>query len=259
MNYGLYLSAAGAMTSMHRQDVYANNLANVNTIGFKPDQVFTRERVPARLDAGSAYADPKWMLEQLGGGQFVDPTFTNLTQGALEKTGNQLDVAIEGDGFLVVSSRPEPGPSDLRLTRDGRMTLNREGELVMSTTGLRVLDVNHEPIQLDPGASVRIDANGEISQDGQVVAQINFAQAGDPTTLRKAGDNLLRFRDDSAAGLIPAEGRIVQGHIESSAVDPIMAMNAMIGASKSVGSNATMMQYHDNIMGQAVNTFGRVG
>lgn len=259
MNYGMYLSAAGAMTSMHRQDVHANNLANVNTIGFKPDQVFTRERLPARLDAPSAYSDPKWMLEQLGGGQFVEPTYTSFNQGALEKTGNQLDLAIQGDGFLVVAPGTEPGPNDLRLTRDGRMTLNQNGELVMATSGLRILDVNNEPIRLDPGGEVRIDANGEISQGGAVVAQIRFSQSADPALLRKAGDNLLRFRDGANPDLIPADGKMVQGHIETSAVDPIMAMNAMIGASKSVGSNATMLQYHDHIMGQAVNTLARVG
>jgi flagellar basal body rod protein FlgG len=69
----------------------------------------------------------------------------------------------------------------------------------------------------------------------------------------------MRFRDDVQVNLVPATGKARQGYTESSAVDPILTMNAMIGASKAVASNAMMLQYHDHIMGQAVNTFGRVG
>jgi flagellar basal body rod protein FlgG len=88
---------------------------------------------------------------------------------------------------------------------------------------------------------------------------LQIAAASDPTLLRKAGHNLMRFRDGCAGQPHPATGQARQGYTESSAVDPILTMNAMIGASKAVASNAMMLQYHDHIMGQAVNTFGRVG
>lgn len=259
MNYGLYLSAAGALTSLHRQDVYANNLANVNTVGFKPDIAITRDRLPARLEAGAPMADPQWMLEQLGGGNFVEPTRIDLKQGALQSTGNALDLAITGDGFFVVSTGKGTGPEQLRFTRDGRFTLNAQGELVMASTGMKVLDVNDQPIRLDPTLDVQIDSNGEISQNGEVVARLQVASPTDPSLLRKAGDNLLRFAEGASPTRTPALGQLHQGYVEGSAVDPILAMNAMISASKSLQSNATLMQYHDHIMGQAINTFGRVG
>lgn len=257
MNYGMYLSAAGAMTAMHKQDVHANNLANVNTVAFKPDSVFTKHRLPERLEQPSLAADPHKLLEQLGGGQFVDPTFTSRAQGQLAQTERPLDVAIDGDGFFVVS-KGGVGQDALRLTRDGQFTLNESGELVMASTGHRVLDVNNEPIQLDSATSVVINENGEIAQNGETVAQLQIAAPSDPALLDKAGHNLMRFRNDAEVSLVPADGKARQGHTESSAVDPILAMNAMIGASKSVASNAQMLQYHDHIMGQAVNTFGRV-
>jgi flagellar basal-body rod protein FlgF len=256
MNHGLYLSAAGAMTAMHKQDVHANNLANVNTVGFKPDSVFTRHRLPERIEQPHLNADPHKLLEQLGGGQFLDPTFTSTAQGALAGTDRPLDVAIKGEGFFVVSGGRNP--NDIRLTRDGQFTLNESRELVMASTGLRVLDASNQPIRLDPAATITIDEHGEICQNGQVVARLQIAAATDPTLLRKAGHNLMRFRDGAAASLTPATGKVRQGYTEGSAVDPILTMNAMIGASKAVASNATMLQYHDHIMGQAVNTLGRV-
>jgi flagellar hook-basal body protein len=151
MNYGLYVSAAGALTSLHRQDVVANNLANLNTVGFKPDSVFTKTRLPERLESGQSFADPQYLLEQLGGGQHLHPTFISFRQGDLAETHNDLDVAIMGEGFFAVQAGS--GPDSIRLTRDGRFTLNTDGELVMSTSGMRVLDVNDEPIRLNRNAS----------------------------------------------------------------------------------------------------------
>lgn len=249
MNYGLYLSAAGALSSMHQQDVYANNLANVNTVGFKPDMAITRQRLPARLENPALTAvGPQVLLENLGGGHHVQPTHVNLIQGALSVTNNPLDVAIRGDGFFVVESG--------LLTRDGRFTLDETGTLVMATTGKTVLDENHQPIQLDPSADTRIDTNGEVTQHGRVIARLQVVEPAAPNLLRKVGDSLLRVEGQIA--LVPAHGSVVQGHVESSAVDPILSMNDMINASKSVAYNATMMQYHDHIMDQAINTFGRV-
>jgi flagellar basal body rod protein FlgG len=258
MNYGFYLSAAGTLASMHRQDVLANNLANVNTIGFKPDEVFMRQRLPARLDRAEAVMDPDLLMEQLGGGALVEPTSIRLTQGTLVKTDAPLDVAIRGDGFLVVSTGSGRGAQHLRLTRDGRLTLDRHGELVMAATGMPVLDVNDRPIRLRSAAGVEISASGEVRQDGLAVARLQVIASPPASQLSKAGNNLLRSTASGLASRRPAPGALAQGHVESSAVDPIMGLNAMINAAKAVQANARMMQYHDHLMDQAINTFGRV-
>lgn len=260
MNYGLYLSAAGTLSSMHRLDVMANNLANVNTAGFKPDEIYTRARLPERLESQSASGllDPQYLLEQLGGGTLTEPSHLRMRQGDLAQSYNDLDLAIQGDGFFVVANGKPGSAADLRLTRDGRFTRNAAGELVMAATGLRVVDVNNQPIRLGAAGPVRIDAAGNITQNGQNVAQIQIATVTDKSTLAKEGHNLIR-ENSPRTGRTPATAAIVkQGFLESSGVDAILAMNQMINASKAVQANATMMQYHDHILGQAINTFGRV-
>ena len=257
MNYGLYLSAAGALSSMHRQNVFANNLANMSTVGFKPDVVQARQRLPERLESPGALAEPKWMLERLGGGLFGLPTRVSLAQGDLKETGNDLDLAVKGDGLFVVGDGRGFGDEHLRFTRDGRFTLNTAGELVMSISGMKVLDADGRPIRLDRDAAVQIDERGAILQNGAPVAQLRIV-APDASDLVKTGGNLLRLTDRASLPDRPAVGRVLQGSTEASAVDPILMMNAMMGAAKAAQANLKMIQYHDNILGQTFNTFARV-
>jgi flagellar basal body rod protein FlgG len=259
MNYGLYLSAAGTLASLHRQDVLANNLANINTVGFKPDTVQLRSRLPERLEAGTALADPQLLLEQLGGGQYSNPTRVSLRQGDVIETENDFDLAIQGDGFFVIHNGSR-GKDSIRFTRDGRLTLNPAGDLVLSATGMRVLDVNDQPIRLNRNAKVQINGDGQITQNNVPVAQIQVSSVADTSGFIKDGNNLLRVASAMKGGgkRLPASGMVKQGAIESSAVDPILALNSMINASKAVQANATMMQYHDNVIGQAINTMARV-
>jgi flagellar basal-body rod protein FlgG len=253
MNYGLYLAASGVLTNIHRQEVITNNLANATTTGFKPDLVYARQRLPERLESGAA-TDAKLLLEQLGGGTALMPTRLDLSQGSLTETSNDLDVAIEGEGYLVVRS----GPGDIRLTRDGRLSLNAKGELVMTATGMQVLNTADQPIRLDRSEKIGIRSNGDVVQGGRVQTAIQFAVPQEPGDIIKAGDNVFRHRSGGQIARRPAGGRMLQGHLEGSAVDPITTLKDLVAAVKSVQANITMMQYHDNIMGQAVNTLGRV-
>lgn len=256
MSYGLYLSAAGALTSMHRQNVYANNLANIRTNGFKPDAVDIRARHPERIEDPQALAEPKWMLEQLGGGVYAQPTRVSLDQGQLMKTGNNLDLALAGEGFFVVSDGPG-GPETHRLTRDGRFTVNASGDLVTAAGGLRVLDANNQPIRIDTGQTVQIDERGGLVQGGSPVAQLRIVGAPASDQIVKAGHGLLRTLDPATAP-VRFDGAVRQGYTEASAVDPILTMNSMMNAAKAAQGNLRLMQYHDQLLGRAFNTFGRV-
>jgi len=258
MNYGFYLSAAGALASMHRQDVLANNLANMNTVGFKPDRVDTRQRLPQRLQSPQDFAEPQFLLERLGGGLFAHPSRIEMKQGTIIATRNDLDLALEGDGFFVVGDDAALDDRDLRFTRDGRFTLNARAELVMAAGGLHVLDVNGRPIRLDPAAPVRIDRQGAVIQNDVAVAQLRIADAPDGDDLVKVGDNLLRFADGATTAPQPSRASVRQGFTEASAVDPIITMNAMMTAAKAAQTNLKMIQHHDHILGQTINTFARV-
>ncbi len=257
MNYGLYLSAAGAIGAMHRQNVLANNLANVRTAGFKPDEVFLRERLPARIEAPVPGAEAH-LLERLGGGVFAEPTGTRFKPGAIERTGNPLDVALTGSGFFMVRSSGAKGGEAIRYSRDGRFAINSKGELVQAASGMRILDDRQRPIRLDSAAGVRIAPDGVISQGGAAVARIGVAEVADQHQLRKQGDNL--FHDEGGAGAvrIAAEARLEVGAIEASAVDPVLELKSLIDAGRAAEANFRMIQYHDTLNDQVINRVARV-
>ena len=257
MNYGLYLAASGTLTNLHRQEVLTNNLANANTVGFKPDMVIARQRLPERLESGVGI-DPRRLLEQLGGGTSLMPTRLDLTQGPITATSNDLDVAIEGEGYLVVRTGNGTGPQDIRLTRDGRLSLSAKGELVMTATGMRVLNTADQPIRLDEAQPVVIRSNGDVVQGGRIQATLQLVAPRDPDEVVKAGHNVFRHRSGGQIARRPAGGRLLQGNVEQSAVNPITTLKDLVAAVKAVQANIKMMQYHDHIMGQAVNTLGRV-
>ena len=110
MIYGLYLSAAGVMSSSYRQDVIANNLANSETIGFKRDLPLSRARLTAAQEFRAGHgSDP--LMEGLGGGLLASPSMVDTSSGDLEDTSNPLDVAIQGSGFFAVANPGQPSQS----------------------------------------------------------------------------------------------------------------------------------------------------
>ncbi len=252
MNYGLYLSASGVLNNLHRQDVLTNNLANVETTGFKPNLVVTRQREPERLESGVP-AEPQWLLEQLGGGLLQDRSRVELRPASLKATGGPLDLAIQGDGFFVVAGAADEGAGDVRLTRDGRFSTSEEGVLVMAANGRAVLDGDDRPIHVAGSGPLDVDADGTLKRNGRTIGRLQIA-AVDPDQLVKTGDNLLRTSGPRGV----ADGAVQQGYLEDSAVDAVLTLSQLITTSRAVEANARMMQYHDFIMGQAVNTFGRV-
>jgi flagellar basal body rod protein FlgG len=255
MNYGFYLSAGGIQTAMHRMDVISNNLANVQTPAFKPDAIEVRQMLPERFEPG-AMADPQWMLEQLGGGAHIDPTRYRFSQGTLANTEREMDVAIEGDGFLMVRDGQD-GTDPTFLTRDGALALDGDGRLVMATTGLPVLDINSEVIRPDAGP-LAISTDGTITQNDDTIAQLQIVSVADPTHLRKSGHNLLMTTALSGTATTTSTATVRQGYMENSTVDPVMAMTQLLSLSRQIKANSVLLQYQDNLTGQAMNTLGRV-
>jgi flagellar basal body rod protein FlgG len=258
VNYGLYLSASGALTSMHRLDALTNNLANVNTVGFKPHSVLTRQRDPARIEDGLVFEDSNALLERLGGGVQLAPTRIGFAQGALRQTENPLDLAISGDGFLMLRGDESGDTAELLLTRDGRLSIDGRGVLVQTTSGRPVLSASSQPIRLDPAREVTIDPDGAVKQAGEQVARLRFVDVPDRQRLRKVGDGQFSMSSDASESLRPAQGLIKQGHLESSAVNEIEALMQVQAAAGDARTNLAMIEYHDRLMDRAVNRLGRV-
>src|SRR6202167_1219493 len=118
MIYGLYLSASGVLTNSYRQDVIANNIANSETVGFKKDLALLQQRPTAAQELGR-YDQTNSLLEPIGGGLLAANTVVDSSPGEIESTGNNLDVALQGKGFLAVSHNGQT-----HLTRNGQMILN---------------------------------------------------------------------------------------------------------------------------------------
>jgi flagellar basal-body rod protein FlgG len=266
MNYAYTLGASGVLTAMYRQDVAANNLANISTPGFKPDRAFTIPRQAARQEDRLAALPSNALLEKLGAGVLLAPNRAAHAQGAIEQSRNPLDLAIDGPGFLTVSASTTQSGDALRFTRDGRLTLDAKGRLVTVSGGHAVLDDSGRPITLAPGKGVEIDADGNITQSGQPVARLGFVNVPDVASLTKVGDNLYKAPPGVSASNLPAGGsgpgggggRIVQSALEASGADPIKAMMDVQDAANQVGTVVKMMQINDELMGRAINTLGKV-
>jgi len=257
MSYGYNLAASGLLTAMFRQDVAANNLANVETVGFKPDRSFTIPREAARVEDRLFDMPSNKLLERLGAGVLLGPTRTSFEQGALNRTGNPFDVAIRGDGFLMVGLNGGRNQENVRFTRDGRLTLDKHGTLVTVTGGHAVLDENSRPITLDQTSQVEIASDGTIVQDGSAVAKLKVVDVPNKAQLRKVGENLLAPTAGAVLSTVPASGEVLQGHVEHSAVDAIRAMMAVQSAASAVASSSRMLSIHDELTGRLINTLGR--
>lgn len=259
MNYGLYLSASGVLTNLYRQDVFANNLANVETAGFQRDVPTIAQRESQAVEAGLSTPFRQMLLDRIGGGALAGPQRIAFTQGKLNQSNNPLDVALETkETFLAVQAEdPATGEKGVRLTRDGRLSRNATGVLVNSGSGFPVLDTSDQPIQLRSDATATIDRTGRVIQNGEVVGQLQVTGVNSTAALRKLGNNLFAWEGQDPR-VANKNATVRSGYVEASSVDPVRAMMDLMNASGAVNTNATVIRYHDQLMDRAVNTLGRL-
>ena len=252
MLYGLYHSAGGIASARATQDVIANNLANADTVGFKRLVTLDAER-PAAHSAHSAQAvpaDPRFA--RVTGGPLLHGTALDRGQGGVEHTGNPLDLALVGDGFLTVSK-----DGQARLTRDGRLNLDAAGRLVLDADpSALVLDVEGEPITLPADVardSFQFDDAGTLkdAESGKPYARLDLGLPRQPDTLRPVGGSLFDF----AGGTTSADGGVVvrQGYVEQSNVDPTVELTRMIEVGRLLEANANLIKYADTSLGKLID------
>lgn len=258
MDYGLYISATGALNAMYRQDVYSNNLANLDTVGFKPDLPMTKQRDAAPREAEDDQMRSDDLLERLGAGVNLAPNRTAFAQGSLRSTGSPLDLGIQGDGFFVVHDpSAQAGDDGLRATRDGRFVRSREGKLV-NQNGLPVLDDSGNTITIPATGKISIDAKGVIRSGSARVATLRVVSIPSPGELMKEGAGLFRAPPGVLDDAKPATGMVRQGHLEESGVDEVSTIMRITNASRDAESNFSMISQADRLNERLINTFGRV-
>src|SRR5262245_58922586 len=165
MPYGMYISAEGASAQAQRLEVIANNMANVDTAGFKQDVPMFQARFAEAIQRGQASPGDRSMND-IGGGVKIIDVQTDYSPGLLKRTGNDLDLAIAGNGFFHV--RGEDGQQ--YLSRAGAFELDTQGRLVTQNGQRPVLDQQGAEIVLSRDAPYSISQDGFISQAGNIVA-----------------------------------------------------------------------------------------
>lgn len=251
--YGLWMSAAGMKANEHRQTLLANNMANAHTTGFKRDLAVIRQRPNERFEAPDGFAFRHDVLDAMPGGVDVRPTYTDFEQGPIEGTRRPLDVAIEGRGFFAASDG-----TTTRYTRDGRLSLNAAGDLVLSAGDgrWRLLDDTGSTIQLDPGgAPVSVTARGTVRQGEEDVARIGVMDTDNREAMRKVGETLF---DAGGASFTLVEARLVPESLEGSNFDVMAGLATMIEAARAYEMNAQLIRLSDQTSGAAINTVGRL-
>ncbi len=251
MQNSIYMSAAGALAAETRMDVIANNLANVDSPGFKRGYVIVQKRLAEAVEPPRF--EPSWdpVLDRLGGGLFVQEVVFQNHAGAVHHTGGELDVALTGDGWFTVSQ----GGQEL-YTRAGNFRLRADGALVTASGTAQVLDTAGNPISLGGSGQISISNRGVIQQGNEAVAQLGVRGTMDYRLFHPVGENLYRYVGNGAPEL--AEAEVQPGFLESSTVSPVQEMVNMIHTFRAYETNQRMITLQDQIMGRVANDVGRV-
>lgn len=248
----LYTAATGMESMQTRLDVIANNLANVNTTGFK------RNRANIEDNFYRNYVYPNQTTPTgtaVGLGSRVQSTQTEQRQGAAQDTGNPLDVAIEGRGYFVVN---DPQSGQQMFTRAGNFSLNNQGQLVMGSASLgRLLEPNITIPQ--DATSISVGPDGQVfytpagSSTAQQAGQLQLAIFANPEGLIKRGDNLYQVSDASGQAAIGIPGQqgvgiLRGGALEASNVEPVTELIDLITTQRSFELNGQAIQAGDQIL-----------
>ncbi len=256
MNLSLYSAATGMEAQQLNLNTIANNLANVNTPGFKrskiefQDLLYQKPRASG-ADSGGGNLVPTGT--EVGNGSRVAATSKVFTQGQLTNTGEKLDVAIQGDGFFEVQ-RPD---GSIGYTRDGSFKLSAQGQVV-TIDGMPILS----GFQAIPaGSNVTIAENGQVtvqSNSGTQSFRLTLARFANPSGLQSLGGN--QYSETAASGTpeagAPGEGgfgSVIQGYIEGSNVNIVEEMVNLIVAQRAYEINSKSVQSSDEMLQNVAN------
>jgi len=245
MPYGMYISAEGAQVQAQRLQVIANNLANVETPGFKRDVAMFQSRFAEAIQQGLDYPGSR-SENDLGGGVKIADTATDYSNSTLRNTNIPTDFAVNGDGFFPVRGRD----GGVYLTRAGNFTIDVQGRM-LTQDGLPVLDDAGADISIDSSLPWEMHTGGRIVQDGSTTS-LGLVRPQSLGDLVKVGSNL--FRPLAPFSQVPSNERdIQQGYLEQSGARPTQEMMAMIETTRAFEANTRLIQYQDGMIGGLVN------
>ncbi len=261
MQTGYYSAAAGMVTQFNRLDTISNNLANVNTVGYKQDNLVVGDFMRLYQEARDELPNANQTKE---GAEFINRTmtrapqivdaYTNQSLGDMQQTGNSLDFALSREGLFFLVKTPDGA----KLTRDGSFTKDDEGRLV-TKQGYEVLASDY--FETGNGISfteqdtiIEMDKNGQLYTNLPNSAKLTpnsklfIAQPDNINLLKKEGDNLYRYDDIAQSKSLEESGAVLQGFVEKSNVNAVKMMTQMIETNRLVGMYQKAMDTQMNDM-----------
>jgi flagellar basal-body rod protein FlgF/flagellar basal-body rod protein FlgG len=253
MENTLLIGLSRQMMLQRELDVVANNVANINTTGFKADKsLFEEYLMPVARDEHFVGRDRRV--------SFVNDraTYRDFVPGPLQPTGNPLDVAIDGDAFLAVQT-----PAGERYTRDGGLQLNERGQLVtaaghpvLGTNGPIVFQQTDRDITISPDGTITV-LEGTNTLADAIRGKLRLASFADRQALVKEGANLFAAGPGVTAQA-DTRAQVRQGFIEKSNVNAVAEMSRMIGVTRAYGQVATMLQQQSDLRRSAIERLADV-
>ncbi len=243
MDSAMYVALSAQVALERRLDIVAQNVANAATAGYRAEEI-KFDAMLSKVGLSNPGADPTAFVSE-------GDTYLSRRAGDLEKTGNQLDVAVRGDGWLAVNT-----PAGVAYTRDGRMRMLESGDLT-TLAGYPVLDVGRAPLSLDPNAGAPIiTRDGMITQDGKQVGAIGLFSI-DPNTKLRRSENATVIPEGPANEVLDfTTNGVLQGFVEGSNVRPVMEISRLIMVSRSFEAASAMIDKSDSTAQEAIKTLG---
>ena len=245
MNSGMYSAVSGSLAAMRKLDVISNNLANVNTPGYKKDKMSFEGLLagpvnPPAVPQGTT-ADPILQKENI---------YIDYASGPTSQSGNPLDLALDGEGFFAVTT-----PEGTAYTRQGNFRTSVDGTLV-TVDGFPVQGAGGAAIRVQ-GSQVEIDTRGNVMVDGEQAGTLSVVDFEKPYSLTKSGNSLFVQADPQATSRT-GTALIRQGHLEGSNVESISEMVQLIETNRYFEACSKVIHGYDDMATKAANDLGRV-
>lgn len=239
MDFGLGAARTALSAQSEALSAWGDNIANATTPGFQADVPSFSDALRQNLPAGAwsrALTGNPGAAVGVGAGTVLSVQ-QSVSDNGVTATGNPLDIAVNGPGYLVV----ETGGQRL-LTRDGSLQLDAKGNLV-DASGANVLNARLQPIRVPPGSQIQIQ-NGNVTVGGAVVDQLAVAQVANPGGLVRVGGSHLTATAQSGAPrvAVPASGQLLSGYLNQSAASLTQAMAGLIASQSSFDLAAKVAQ-----------------
>ncbi|NOQ45260.1 MAG: flagellar basal-body rod protein FlgF [Desulfobulbaceae bacterium] len=242
---GKYSALSGAVAREQAMANIANNLANVNSSGFKKDRISFESLLRGSRQVEEAKGINYSRIRKIG---------TDFSQGAMQMTGKPLDVAISGEGFFKVRNKNE-----IYYTRLGNFSVDNNG-MLKTESGFSVLGSGNQPLQLDDaaGKKLTIDETGNISVNGMLAeAKLQIFKVTDVSKLKKTGDTLFTL-EQGASDQPTEDARIIQGSLEASNVNMMEEMVMMIDTQRKFEAYHKVLKSYSTL-GEKQSELGTVG